>query len=179
MNTFKSNVEILSKYFPYDIICIILEYKKKEELKEIVDYHIEKDFFNMLTYDQIIRGNYELSPIFINYYDKYYEKLGLVKYNNTEDSLRRTKSLSQMYASKWWKYTEKSSPKWLLVHSMINENSFVKICRDDSMENWEIPSLKEKLSVLRRINYETILNFFCWWLKRNESIYITKTHILI
>ena len=100
--------------------------------KEILDWYIEKDFYNWLTYDMWLRDKLVLSnPSFLdykyvnklNYYLKNYKELGLTEYEFKKGgSLSRTKSLTECFNSKWWILTEKNFVEWELIHNYIKMN---------------------------------------------------------
>ena len=180
MNELISNKLTFYKIFPCEIIEIILELKKILEFIDTKNEYIERDFYNMLTYDICHRSNLYLCPVYKYFYNKYYEDLGLVKYDDKDGhSLRRTISLHKLFKTKWWKTTEKSSPNWLLIHSIIKDSSFIKIDRMGDLTNWKLPTLKEKLKVLRNINHESLMVLFSWWLNRGEPIYINECSIIL
>ena len=100
--------------------------------KEILEWYIEKDFYNWLTYDMWLRDKLVLSnPSFLdykdndklNYYLKNYKKLGLTEHRFEKgDCLIRIKSLTDCFNSQWWKLTEKNFLEWELIHNYIKIN---------------------------------------------------------
>ena len=110
-----------------DLVNYILKFN--DNSKEILDWYIEKNFYNWLTYDMFLREELVLSnPIYLNYtyidklnyYIKYYKELGLTEYKfKKSDSLVRIKSLTDCFNSQWWKYTQKNFIDWDLIHNHI------------------------------------------------------------
>jgi len=113
-----------------DLVNYIL--KLNDDSQKIIDWHIEKDFYNWLTYDIFDRNLLVLSRIEyfninltskLNYYLDNYNDLGLTKYKykfRDYNSLRRIKSLTKCFNSSWWKTTEKNFIYWDLIHIHIN-----------------------------------------------------------
>tara|TARA_A100001037_G_C14869927_1_gene509089 strand:+ start:47 stop:463 length:417 start_codon:yes stop_codon:yes gene_type:complete len=116
-----------------DLVHYILEFNK-EDTQNIIDWYIEKDFYNWLNYDILTR--YKLIFILpayldiihsqkLNYYIDNYENLKLGKYKyRSPNGLRRTKSLTECFNSKWWKYTQKNCYEWSLIHCYINTMNY-------------------------------------------------------
>lgn len=122
-------IDILTKKLKgnMDLVNYILKFN--DNSKEIIDWYIEKDFYNWLTYDMCLREELVLSnPTYLNYryvnklnyYLKYYKELGLTKYKFKKyGSLIRNKSLTYCFNSQWWKYTQKNFTDWDLIHNYI------------------------------------------------------------
>ena len=114
-----------------DLANYILRFND-DDSKKISDWYIERDFNNWLTYDICLRNVLVLSnPEYLdykyvdklNYYLKYYKELGLTEYKFKKgDALTRQKSLTYCFNSQWWKYTEKKSIEWELIHNYIKMN---------------------------------------------------------
>jgi len=122
------NVLLIKLNGHLDLVNYILEFNDDSQL--IMDWHIEKDFYNWLNYDIYHRNFIVLNrkeyldindSIKLNYYIDNYIKLGLIKYEpNNLNSLRRNKSLIECFNSSWWKTTEKNFTNWDLIHIHIN-----------------------------------------------------------
>ena len=110
-----------------DIVLYILEFNNIT--KDIIQWNIEKDFYNWLNWDSCLRNDLCLSnPDYfhyeklekLKYYNKNYIKLGLTKYKfKNPDALVRKKSLTKCFNDKWWKTTEKNFIYWDLIHNHI------------------------------------------------------------
>ena len=111
-----------------DLVNYILKFN--DDSKLILDWYIEKDFYNWLNCDLFDRSYLVLNRSEylcihnvnkLNYYVKNYNDLGLTKYKSNDlNSLRRHKSLSECFKTKWWKTTEKNFVNWDLIHIYIN-----------------------------------------------------------
>lgn len=111
-----------------DLVNYILKFN--DDSKLILDWYIEKDFYNWLNCDLFDRSYLVLNRSEylcihnvnkLNYYVKNYDNLGLTKYKSNDlNSLRRDKSLSECFKTKWWKTTEKNFVNWDLIHIYIN-----------------------------------------------------------
>ena len=113
-----------------DLVNYILKFN--DDSQSIIDWYIEKDFYNWLTYDTFDRNFLILNRIEyfninctnkLNYYIDNYNDLGLTKYKykyRDYDGLRRIKSLTNCFNSSWWKTTEKNFIYWDLIHIHIN-----------------------------------------------------------
>lgn len=122
-------IDVLTKKLKgnMDLVNYILKFN--DNSKEILDWYIEKNFYNWLTYDMFLREELVLSnPRYLNYtyidklnyYIKYYKELGLTEYKfKKSDSLVRIKSLTDCFNSQWWKYTQKNFIDWDLIHNHI------------------------------------------------------------
>tara|TARA_Y100001958_G_C21247669_1_gene579302 strand:+ start:3741 stop:4151 length:411 start_codon:yes stop_codon:yes gene_type:complete len=122
-------IDVLSKKLKgnMDLVNYILNFN--DNSKEIINWYIEKDFYNWLTYDMCLRDELVLSnPAYLdyryvsklNYYIKFYKELGLTEYKFKKgDSLVRIKSLTDCFNSQWWKYTQKNFIEWELIHNHI------------------------------------------------------------
>ena len=110
-----------------DLVYYILEFNNIT--KDIIDWYIEKDYYNWLNWDCCLRNelcfknpNYlEYSDLLkLNYYEDNYKELCLTKYNfKNPDGLIRKKSLTECFNKKWWKTTEKNFISWELIHNHI------------------------------------------------------------
>lgn len=108
-----------------DLAYYILELN--DETKDIIEWYIEKDFYNWLNWDVCLRTELCLkNPYYLdinntlklNYYEENYKELGLAKYSfKNPDALVRKKSLIKCFNSKWWKTTEKNFISWELIHN--------------------------------------------------------------
>ena len=89
-----------------DICQKIIKMKYNIEFEDIKKEYIEKDFYNWLNHDLLIRSKYKTSLSIYNkeYYEKNYKILGINPYEkNNYKSLRRVKSLFECFQTRWWK----------------------------------------------------------------------------
>jgi len=122
-------IDVLSKKLKGNMDLVNYIIKFNDNSKEILNWYIEKDFYNWLTYDMCLRDELVLSnPAYLdyryvsklNYYIKFYKELGLTEYKFKKgDSLVRIKSLTDCFNSQWWKYTQKNFIEWELIHNHI------------------------------------------------------------
>jgi len=127
-----------------DLAKKIVNIKNEDLLNDIKNDYIERDFYNWLNCDILIRHNLvmtndnsvddDLNQI---YYHRNYKLLGLEPYdkNDIYNSLRRNCGLTECFKKDWWKSTEKSRLKWELIHKSIkcvnnNEIFIWKLERD-------------------------------------------------
>ena len=120
-----------------DLVHYILEFNNNdiENIREnIREWYIEKDFYNWLNNDIELRYRLvftrpeHLDIIHsqkLNYYIENYKNLKLNKYDyRSPNGLRRNKSLTECFNSKWWKYTNKKNYEWSLIHCYINTMNY-------------------------------------------------------
>ena len=126
-----------------DICKKIINYKLNFEQKNTINFYIEKDFYNWLNYDLILRNNlsifvsnYKIHLLYnitesecninrfrgfkyIDYFD-YYENISLNLLGINHEYMRN-KSINDCYKLKWWKTTEKNNLPWYHIHYIIKQ----------------------------------------------------------
>ena len=172
-----------------DLAKMIIDIKNKNIIKTIKNEYIERDFYNWLNWDLIMR----LKPNeeFIQYYNKNSSELGINLYDKN-DCLRRIKSLKECFISKWWKTTEKSMGNWNNIHEVIKikkqYNIYIwNLMRDYeiydidniNINDWRISNNVEKYKIYD-IHYELFSSFDIFnILDYNQNIYLSKDYCII
>lgn len=132
----KQIINILLKKLNGNIDLVNYILKFNNDSKIVLEWYIEKDFYNWLNYDLFDRNYLILNRSEylcinninkLNYYIENHDKLGLTKYKSRDlDSLRRVKSLNECFKSKWWKTTEKNFVNWDQIHTHIRNLKYFR-----------------------------------------------------
>jgi hypothetical protein len=158
-----------------DIVKKIINIKNEDLINEIRNEYIERDFYNWLNCDLLLRSETAMGKnegCYISYYLKNHNELCICPYdsNNINNSLRRKKGLNTCFNSDWWKTTSKSRIDWKIIHESIinteNVNFYIwKLEREYLNEdiinfdinNWREPSITERCRVNNEIYYYKII----------------------
>lgn len=195
MTDYNKNKNILSLYFPEEISHIILRFKSDLECDEIRNEMIERDFYNWLNHDLLMRVSYNndiFSCLHCDYYIIHLNSLGLNSVTHFNDNLRRTKSLKDCYNSPWWKTTSKNYIQWNIIHKSLTmfHDKFIFIWdKDNNFEyedlfhmliyNWREPTMKEKIEIINRYTYPELEKYHNEWLETMTPMLFSKDMSLI
>ena len=116
----------------YDLVFFIINVNKKEEFLKSKDFHIEKDFYNWLNFDIILRNELKICTKWnidiycesrcIKYEDYKDQSLKkLLSHFGLNEDYTRIKSLSECFNSDWWKTHLKKTPQWRSIHKEITK----------------------------------------------------------
>ena len=196
MTDYNKNKQTLSLYFPEEIACVILQFKYEIECDEQREYMIERDFYNWLNYDLLLRNSYRediFSSRYCEYYIRHFKELGLNSLTSPKDNLRRTKSLHNCFQSPWWKTTEKMSIPWKKIHKQLKmfHEDFIFIWRGGGREfdpeeildrlsvYWRKPEFKEKIVLINKETFELLEQKYEEWINHMEPVLFTQRFQLI
>ena len=196
MTDYNKNKQTLSLYFPEEIACVILQFKYEIECDEQREYTIERDFYNWLNYDLLLRNSYRediCSSRYCEYYIRHFKELGLNSLTNPKDNLRRTKSLHNCFQSPWWKTTGKMSIPWKNIHKQLKmfHEDFIFIWRGGGREfdpeeildrlsvYWRKPEFKEKIVLINKETFELLEQKYEEWINHMEPVLFTQRFQLI
>jgi len=151
-----------------DLCQKIIQFKNDLEIEDIKKEIIERDFYNWLNHDLVIRSKILKNSYYGIYYLMNSNNLGLIF---DEKGFRRNKSLTECFQLKWWKTTQKKNNRWQNIHLRINLMKTMKIWKyehdlipgwifdsfDDFINNdWMIPTIHECNAVFKLIGDDNI-----------------------